>query len=58
MATEKKMICLILVAVEKHSEGKKKGRFEEIEVEVVKYVTYMRRNGFHVTQESIQIKEM
>jgi len=49
MATEEKMICLILVAVEKHSEGKKEGRFEEIEVEVVKYVTDMRRNGFPVT---------
>jgi hypothetical protein len=50
------MICLILAAVEKQSEGKK-GRFEEIEVEVVKYVTDNRRNGFPVTEESIQIKE-
>jgi len=39
----------------KHSEGKKKDRFQEIEVEVVKYVTDMRRNGFPVTEESIQI---
>jgi hypothetical protein len=56
MATEEKMICLILVAVEKHSEDKK-GTFEEMEVEVVKYVTDMRRNGFPITEESIQIKE-
>jgi len=36
--------------------GPKKGRFDEIEVEVVKYVTDMRREGFPVTRESIQFK--
>jgi len=45
----KKMICLIIVAVEKHSESKKwKDRFEEIEVEFAKYFTDTRRNGFPV----------
>jgi hypothetical protein len=36
--------------------GPKRGRFDEIDVEVVKYVTNMRREGFPVTRESIQFK--
>lgn len=36
--------------------GPKKGRFDEIEVEVVKYITDMRREGFPVTRKSIQFK--
>jgi hypothetical protein len=38
--------------------GPKKGRFDEIDTEVVKYVTDMRREGFPVTRESIQFKGM
>jgi hypothetical protein len=45
------------VAQEKHSEDqKKKGRFSKIEIEVVKYVVDMRREGFPVTVKSIQVK--
>ena len=56
MATEKKNDLFNTSGSGKTFRGQKKGRFEEIEV--VKYVTYMRRNGFYVTEESIQIKEM
>jgi len=44
------------VAQEQHFEDQKKGRFDEVEVEVVKYITDMRREGFPVTRESIQLK--
>jgi hypothetical protein len=36
--------------------GPKTGRFDEIDAEVVKYVTDMRREGFPVTRQSIQFK--
>jgi hypothetical protein len=36
--------------------GPKRGRFGEIEIEVAKYVADMRREGFPVTMESIQVK--
>jgi hypothetical protein len=36
--------------------GPEKGKFEEIEVEVLKYVTEMRRKEIPVTGELIQIK--
>jgi transposase-like protein len=36
--------------------GPKKGRFDEIEVEVVKYINDIRREGFPVTRESVQFK--
>ena len=36
--------------------GPKPGRFGEIEIEVAKYVADMRREGFPVTVESIQVK--
>jgi transposase-like protein len=36
--------------------GPKRGRFDEIEVEVVKYINDIRREGFPVTRESVQFK--
>jgi hypothetical protein len=45
-----------LVAQEWLFEGQKKGRFNEIDVSVVKFITEMRLRGFPVTREAIQIK--
>jgi DNA-binding transcriptional regulator YiaG len=36
--------------------GPKKGRFNEIDVSVVKFITAMRLQGFPVTREAIYIK--
>jgi hypothetical protein len=45
-----------LIAQEWLFEGQKKGRFYEIDVSVVKYITEMRLQGFPETREAVQIK--
>jgi hypothetical protein len=46
----------MLIAQEWLFEGKKKRRFNEIDVSVVKSITEMHLQGFPVTREAIQIK--
>jgi hypothetical protein len=45
-----------LIAQEWLFGGQKNGRFNEIDVSVVTFITEMRLQGFHVTTEAIQIK--
>jgi len=50
------MICYVLVAYGKALRGQKKRKSNQVAVQVVKYITDMRRQVFPVARESIQIQ--
>jgi hypothetical protein len=52
----RKMISLKSSSIIKAFQRPKKGRFNEIDIDVVKYLANMWQEAIHITRESIQIK--